>query len=141
MTATVQNFDFWALPANKTYHDRAPDGLSQAELQTYAEDLAQRLQYVGMVDSFTLPFMQPQLLVGDVAQVYYTGDTEAVSLGTITSLTHSFGVGGFATQITVDSGGAVSEDAGTTVTRTRALGGYTRQQNMLDIIKNVAHGY
>lgn len=139
--AEVQNFDFWALPARKIYHDTAPNGLTQAELQAYADDLAERLQYVGMVDSFTLPFMQPQLMVGDVVQVYYTGDTEAVSLGTITSLTHTFGQNGFATQLTVDSGGAVSENAGATVTRTRALGGYTRQQNMLDIMKNVAHGY
>ena len=131
----------WSLPAQKIYYDTAPNGLTQEELQAYAEDLAERLQYVGMVDSFTLPFMQPQLMIGDVVQIYYTGDTEAVSLGTITSLTHSFGRSGFSTQLTVDSGGAVSENAGAAVTRTRALGGYTRQQNVLDFMKNVAHGY
>lgn len=139
--APVENFSFWSLPANKIYYDTAPNGLTQEELQAYAEDLAERLQYVGMVDSFTLPFMQPQLMIGDVVQIYYTGDTEAVSLGTITSLTHSFGRSGFSTQLTVDSGGAVSENAGAAVTRTRALGGYTRQQNVLDFMKNVAHGY
>ena len=139
--APVENFSFWSLPAQKIYYDTAPNGLTQEELQAYAEDLAERLQYVGMVDSFTLPFMQPQLMIGDVVQIYYTGDTEAVSLGTITSLTHSFGRSGFSTQLTVDSGGAVSENAGAAVTRTRALGGYTRQQNVLDFMKNVAHGY
>lgn len=139
--AEVKNFAFWALPSQKIYYETAPNGLTQTELQAYADDLAERLQYVGMVDSFTLPFMQPQLMIGDVVQVYYTGDTEAVSLGTITSLTHTFGRNGFSTQLTVDSGGAVSESAGAAVTRTRALGGYTRQQNMLDIMKNVAHGY
>lgn len=141
ITQPVRNFDFWGLPAKKTYHDNAPDGLTQEELQAYAEDLAERLQYVGMVDSFTLPFMQPQLLVGDVAQVYYTGDEQATSLGTITSITHSFGQTGFSTAFTVDSGGAESENAGAAVTKTRALGGYTRQQNVLDFMRNVAHGY
>lgn len=139
--AEVQNFAFWALPANKTYYDTAPNGLTQEELQAYADDLAERLQYVGMVDSFTLPFLQPQLLIGDVVQVYQTGDTEAISLGTITSMTHTFGKAGFSTAFTVDSGGAVSENAGAALTRTRALGGYTRQQNVLDFVKNVAHGY
>lgn len=139
--ADVDNFAFWALPAHKIYYDTAPNGLTQEELQSYADDLAERLQYVGMVDSFTLPFMQPQLLIGDVVQVYQTGDTEAVSLGTITSLTHTFGKAGFSTAFTVDSGGAVSEDAGAALTRTRALGGYTRTQNVLDFVKNVAHGY
>lgn len=139
--AEVQNFAFWALPANKTYYDTAPNGLTQEELQAYADDMAERLQHVGMVGSFTLPFLQPQLLIGDVVQVYQTGDTEAVSLGTITSLTHTFGKAGFSTQFTVDSGGAVSENAGAALTRTRALGGYTRQQNVLDFVKNVAHGY
>lgn len=140
-TAEVHNFAFWALPAHKTYHTSAPDGLTQEELQAYADDLAERLQYVGMVDSFTLPFLQPQLLIGDVVQVYQTGDTEAISLGTITSLTHTFGKAGFSTAFTVDSGGAVSEDAGAALTRTRALGGYTRTQNVLDFVRNVAHGY
>ena len=139
--AEVQNFSFWSIPPHKIYYATAPSGLTQDELQAHADDLAERLQYVGMVDTFALPFMQPQLMVGDVVQVYYTGDTEAVSLGSITSLTHTFGQGGFATQLTVDSGGAVSENAGAPVTRTRALGGYTRQQNILDIMKNVAHGY
>lgn len=139
--SVVNNFAFWSLPANKIYYDTAPNGLTQDELQAYADDLAERLQYVGMVDTFTLPFMQPQLMIGDVVQVYYTGDTEAVSLGTITSLSHTFGQSGFSTQFTVDSGGTVSESAGSAVTRTRALGGYTRQQNVLDFMKNVAHGY
>lgn len=139
--APVENFSFWSLPANKIYYDTAPNGLTQEELQAYAEDLAERLQYVGMVDTFNLPFMQPQLMIGDVVQVYYTGDTEAISLGTITSLVHTFGQNGFTTQMTVDSGGNVSENAGATVTRTRALGGYTRQQNVLDFMKNVARGY
>lgn len=139
--APVENFSFWSLPAQKIYYDTTPNGLTQEELQAYAEDLAERLQYVGMVDTFTLPFMQPQLMIGDVVQVYYTGDTEAVSLGTITSLSHTFGQSGFSTQFTVDSGGTVSESAGSAVTRTRALGGYTRQQNVLDFMKNVAHGY
>lgn len=139
--AEVQNFGFWALPAHKIYYAAAPDGLSQEELQAYADDLAERIQYVGMVDSFTLPFLQPQLLIGDVVQVYQTGDTEAISLGVITSLVHTFGRTGFTTQLTVDSGGAVSENAGAAITRTRALGGYTRQQNVLDFVRNVAHGY
>jgi hypothetical protein len=139
--ADVQNFHFWELPTHKIYYASAPGGLTQTELQAYADDLADRLQYVGMVDSFNLPFMQPQLMIGDVVQVYYTGDTDAISLGTITSLVHTFGQNGFTTQMTVDSGGDVSENAGATVTRTRALGGYTRQQNVLDFMKNVAHGY
>ena len=74
----VDNFDFWALGSHKTCHVKAPDGLSAAELATYAADVASRLQYVGIGEDFTGP-LRPHLLVGDVAEVYYPGDVEGTS--------------------------------------------------------------
>ena len=61
-----------------------------------------------MSEAFSSP-IRPQLLVGDVASVYYTGETEATDLGVVTDITHSFGETGFFTDFTVDSGGVVTD--------------------------------
>lgn len=129
----VNSFKFWNLPAQKIYFENAPDGLTQEELQSYAEDLAARLQYVGVTENYTSPF-RPQLVVGDVAKVYYDDPEIATSIGTITSISHSFGKKGFTTQFSVDSGGDVTDGA----TRTKPLAGYTRRQNVVDLIKLLA---
>lgn len=132
----VNNYIYWNLPSQKIYYEQAPDGLTQAELQTYAEDLASRLQYVGVTEDYTSPF-RPQLLVGDVAKVYYGNDaTQAVSIGTITSVSHSFGKSGFSTQFSVDSGGDVTDGAA----KTKPLSGYTRRQNIVDLMRLIARG-
>ena len=74
------------------------------------------------------------LLVGDVAAIYDDGDAEAVSLGLVTELRHTFGDGGFSTEFSVDSGGQVATASGATTTRNAALRGYNRKQRMTDFI-------
>ena len=134
----VGHFPFWSLGNHKTAHVKAPAGLNETQLADYAATAAEELQYVGMSEAFTSP-IRPQLLVGDVASVYYTGESESTSLGVITDITHHFGATGFFTDFTVDSGGVVTDgDNYTVISRSAVLKGYNRKQRLADLIRVVA---
>ena len=138
VTVPVSNWAYWALPVHKIYHIQATDGLSQAGLQAYAEAVAEELQYVGIDENFTVP-MRPQLLTGDVCQVYREGEPEAVSLGLVTSITHHFGQSGYYTEFCVDSGGKATDGTSRSVVSVaRDLSGHNRKQTMADLIGIVA---
>lgn len=131
----IKHYAFWSIPANKTYHDTAPDGFTQEELQQYSETLAKSLQYVGIGNDFTSP-IRPQLLVGDVIDVI--NGNEKVVLGIVTSIKHKFGLNGFYTDFSIDSGGEITDGENESVIVTnRPLGGYNRKQTLKDIIKEV----
>ena len=136
----VNNYKQWGLPPNKTYHESVPDGFTQAELQAYAELVAESIQYVGIGEDFTGSF-QPQLCIGDIAAVD-NGDGTSTALGIITSIKHSFGKSGYTTDFSTDSGGILMEpsvDGDEVTTMTRPLNGYNRKQNLKDLIQ-VASG-
>ena len=131
----VRHFDFWAIGSHKTIHVEAPDGLTSAEFAAYAADVAERLQYVGIGEGFVGP-LRPQILVGDVAEIYYTGETQSTSLGLITEVTQHFGRQGFFTDFVTDSGGVITDgDNYTIISRAAALNGYNRRARMADLIK------
>ena len=135
---TVNNFSFWRLGGHKTAHISAPSGMSAGELSAYAASIATQLQYVGMGESFTSP-LRPQLVIGDVAEVFYDNESEATSLGLITEIKHTFGSKGFQTGFNIDSGGVVNSGGSyTIVSRKNALGGYNRSQRMTDFVRNEA---
>ncbi|WP_392654718.1 hypothetical protein [Dehalococcoides sp. THU4] len=72
----------------------------------YAAQIADSLQFVGKIESFTGPF-RPQLILGDEAVIV---DSEGSTiLGLITEITHRFGKDGFYTDFTVDSGGKLGK--------------------------------
>ena len=81
-----------------------PTSLTDAE--SYANQIADSLQYVGKIESFTGPF-RPQLLLGDEAMI--VNSEGSTSLGLITEITHRFGKDGFYTDFTVDSGGKLGK--------------------------------
>jgi hypothetical protein len=98
----VASFSGWNLQSNKTLFVQVAEGTSSTNAQAIATELANRLESVGKVETFTGPF-RPQLLVGDGATIMDSeGNTE---LGLITEITHNFGKSGFTTNFTVDSGG------------------------------------
>lgn len=136
----VKCYSQWGLPPNKTYHEKMPDGYTQAELQAYAESVAEMLQYVGVGEDFTGSF-QPQLSIGDVAAID-NGDGTMTTLGLVTSIKHSFGKSGFITDFSTDSGGVLMEtfdSEGNVLTITKPLNGYNRKQTLKDLIQ-VASG-
>lgn len=136
VSVAVKNYVQWNLPPNKTYHEAAPDGLTQAELQEYAETLAESLQYVGIGEDFT-GSLQPHLVIGDVAAIDQ-GDNTMLTLGVVTSIKHSFGKSGFTTDFSTDSGGVMMETLasdGAITTVTKSLNGYTRKQTLKDLIQ------
>ena len=140
VTVSVNNFGGWNLGTHRTKHVKAADGLTQAELQAYAEQLAEDLQFIGVGETFDGP-LRPWLLPGDIASISY-GDGESTDIGLITSIQHSFGQSGFFTSFTVDSGGVATAQtrAGTDyATRTASVDGYNRQQTLADLIATIAN--
>lgn len=98
----VQTYTGWNLQANKTLYINVPEGTTLTDAESYATQIADSLQYVGKIESFTGPF-RPQLLLGDESVI--VNSEGSTSLGLITEITHRFGKDGFYTDFTVDSGG------------------------------------
>ena len=97
------NFKF-TLPQKKTYRATVPDGTLLADAESYADELAILLADVGIVETFTGPF-RPQLMPEDNAQI--VSSTGSKLLGSVTTVRHTFGNGGYKTEFTVDSGGRI----------------------------------
>lgn len=102
----VQTYTGWNLQANKTLYINVPEGTSLTDAESYATQIADSLQYVGKIESFSGPF-RPQLLLGDEAVI--VNSEGSTSLGLITEITHRFGKDGFYTDFTVDSGGKLGK--------------------------------
>ena len=102
----VETYSGWNLQANKTLYINVPEGTTLADVQSYASQIANSLQYVGKIESFTGPF-RPQLILGDEAVI--VSSKGSISLGLITEITHRFGKDGFYTDFTVDSGGRLGK--------------------------------
>jgi hypothetical protein len=102
----VQTYTGWNLQGNKTLYVNVPEGTSLADVEKYAKQIAESLQYVGKIESFTGPF-RPQLILGDEAVIIDSDGS--TSLGLITEITHRFGKEGFYTDFTVDSGGKLGK--------------------------------
>lgn len=130
-SAPIPVFEGWKAPY-KAYYENASDLVTtQAGFDAFVADLAARIQLAGHTENYTSP-IRPQLEVGDIAQ--YNGRT----IGIVTQVSHSFGKDGFKTSFSVDSGGAIMTDGGTTVTKTRGSDGYTRRQNLADLMRRIS---
>lgn len=134
VSVAIKKQELWDIPENKIYYTDAPGSMTQAQLQTYADNLADTMANVGVTQTFTGP-IRPQLLVGDVAK---DNTQNNLPIGIITSIRHRFGASGFSTEFTADSGGVVTD--GGDISQTRTLGGYTRRQRITDIMTNIAKG-
>lgn len=139
VTVAVTNFKYWALGSHRTKHLTAPDGLTQSGLQAWAESQAESYQYIGIGEDFTGPF-RPQLLCGDIAEIYDTGDTEGISLGLITEVHQTFSKSdGFKTNFSVDSGGIVTDGENYIVySRAAEVSGFNRRQRIVDLIRYIS---
>lgn len=92
----------WPIPEHRTLFVTVPDGTSAAELQTYAQNLADSVAITGRTETFAGRFT-PQMVIGDAIEMTADGETE--NIGVVTSVKHSLGRNGFYTEFTVDSGG------------------------------------
>ena len=139
VTVDVENFRYWSLGSHRTKHITAPDGLTQAGLQSWAEAQAKILQYIGVAEDFVGPF-RPQIVVGDIAEVRHRDSNTATSLGVITQVKQVFDKqSGFVTEFSVDSGGVATDADGSVIySRTASVNGYNRRQNIIDLVKYTA---
>jgi len=117
---------FWVSPQNKTMYVTVPDGTSNSEITAYADELARLISISGRVESFVGIFT-PQLIIGDEIELVETNGKHSKT-GTVTSVRHRFGRGGFITEFTVDSSGrkgkALLKDY------VSQLGGRSKQSNV-----------
>ena len=127
----VTTWEQWEPGEMRVYYPEKLKGVTQAELDTYAENVAAQLRLVGVSESYTAP-IRPQLLVGDVADLR-RGDV-VKSLGTITEITHSFGEKGYTTDFTVSSGGDATDVQGHVYTNNRDVKGNARKKRISDYI-------
>ena len=139
VTIDVENFRYWSLGSHRTKHLTAPDGLTQAGLQSWAEAQAKILQYIGVAEDFIGPF-RPQLVVGDIAEVIHSDSNTATSLGVITQVKQVFSKqSGFTTEFSVDSGGvATNADGSVIYSRSASVNGYNRRQSIVDLVRYTA---
>lgn len=93
------------LPRKKTLYVEVAQGTTEAAMGEYAEELAERLSQVGVIETFVGP-IRPHLQPGDEARIHDVGSR---LLGVITTVRHLFGEQGYATEIVVDSGGVVGK--------------------------------
>lgn len=96
----------WIPPAQKTLYQPVPDGTTSLEAATIATNLAASMANSGKIETFVCPF-RPQIIPGDEAEILENSGSKL--LGVITQVKHSFGVGGFMTEIVVDSGGRIGK--------------------------------
>jgi len=137
VTVSVINFPYWALGSHRTKHLTAPNGLTQAGLQEWAEAQATKYQYIGIGEDFTGPF-RPQLIPGDVAEVV-EGEV-GTSLGLITEVRQVFSKKeGFKTEFSVDSGGVATDGENYIVySRAAEVSGFNRRQRVIDLVRYIA---
>lgn len=100
--AEVSNYNNWNILENKTLYVQVADGTTLANAQTYASEIAERLESVGKTEEFQGRFT-PNLQVGYMATVI--GDDDSEFVGLITDITHEFGETGYYTNFTLDGGG------------------------------------
>jgi hypothetical protein len=100
---TLPPHKWWLSPQNKTMYVTVPDGTGSAEIEAYADELARLIAISGRIESFAGIFT-PQLIVGDEIELVETNGRRSKT-GTVTSVRHKFGKGGFITEFTVDSSG------------------------------------
>lgn len=103
----VKFIEGWNLPIKKTLYVQVPDGTSLNRIESYANELSERLANVGVVETFVGPF-RPQLQPGDQANIIEVGKVSKM-IGIITEVRHRFGTDGFYTEFTVDSGGVIRQ--------------------------------
>lgn len=103
ITRTLPPHRWWAVPSHKTLYVTVPDGTAAADMEVYADELAQSIARSGRLESFTGIFT-PHMVLGDAVELVEK-DGRSSSIGTVTSVKHSIGRSGFFTEFTVDSGG------------------------------------
>lgn len=131
VTVAIPHYSSWKRPGRKIKYIDAPDGLTQSQLQSYAQTEAQKLMCVGITQEFTGPF-RPQLTIGDVIQIYDEESPLGSLAGLVTSVTHNMGRAGFTTTFTVDSGGMYSGSG--SISYDASSNGLTREQTVTDLV-------
>jgi hypothetical protein len=129
----INNWEFWNINTRKTKYYNVAEDYSLESMELLADRLAEELQYVGIGEEFS-GLIRPQIQVGDVASIFYTGDLESLNLGLITQVSHIFGIDGFRTDFSIDSGGVANESGANIYSRAKPLDGYNRKQRITDFI-------
>lgn len=132
--APIPYYEGWYIGQNKTYYQDVPDNTSDDTINRIRDQLVEGMQYSGIIEIFDVNF-RPWLQIGDVAIVTDKGITRIA--GIISAITHLFGVRGFFTNITVTSGGKISDPENPSTVATKYvnhIGGANRQRRLTDYL-------
>ena len=102
----VDNDADWEVQQNKTLYVSLPKNTDSADAQAIADDLVERINSAGIVETFIGP-VRPHLLPGDEAEIVSENGTRL--LGLVTTVRHKMGKEGFITEFVVDSGGRIGK--------------------------------
>jgi hypothetical protein len=103
----IVGWEGWGLGVQKTLYVAVADGTTVEDCTAYADELAERMSNVGVIESFVGPF-RPHIQCGDEAEII-NEEGKARLIGLITNVKHNFGKSGFSTEFTVDSGGQLGK--------------------------------
>jgi len=134
----VPYFDGWFIGLHRTYYQDVAETVSQSTMEVVCQQLAEGLQYSGIIETFFSPF-RPWLQIGDIARV--TGGDAPRLAGIITDIKHQYGESGFFTTFTVTSGGTISNPDNPETVASKyvgKLGGANRQRRLMDYIQSGA---
>lgn len=132
--AKINHYSQWYLGIRKIHYIDAPSNITREEIDSYNESRAKEFHYIGIAEDITMP-IHPEVLIGDVGAVKQSDD-EAIKLGLINEVTHSFTKDkGFQTHIAIDSGGDYSDRGANIYSQSAKIFGYNRRQNIVDILR------
>ena len=137
--ADIATFPGWAI-SRKTWYEEAPagshadGGMTDAELLALAQTVAVKMQYAGVTESLYGP-MRPELLPGDVAQLYNEATDNYTTTGIVTEVKHQFGEKGYQTFFATDSGGDFTDVGDDVESSSRIIDGANRQRRITDFIR------
>lgn len=135
----INYLDSWSLGSRRTLYISVLDDMSEAAMETLADEYAKAYQYIGINMTRELS-IHPEIATGDPFEIIDLVDGEFMDTGIITNVVHTIDVenGSARTFLSVNSGGTVV--IGSTIqTYTAAnVDGDTRRRELIDIIKKEA---
>ncbi len=96
--ADVDYYKSWK--TGEVLYVQVPDGMKETGMQEYANELANRLQNMGVTEEFICK-LQPDMFCGD--EVIISDEYGIMTIGLVIELEHKFGEKGFSTNFILDT--------------------------------------
>lgn len=133
----LQFFDGWGLGMRKTLYIQILEDQTEETMNELAEEYAKAYRFIGANIEREVT-IRPEFQSGDVMELLEADESEYITQGIVTSVRHfiDMNAGSAMTQVTLNSGGTITEDSGKITTWTAAdVEGDTRKKSIVDVVK------